>query len=154
SVAAHHIEDAPAQALGIRRRADQRYRARPQQGAEIRHSSVPRLRFWKAGFASEGCHCRPAITCRPMKAPANFRRNTRPQKGSVAQMRFESRCDRTHERSIRSQEERRFSRSAPAFAPCFSPRGVSCGNRGGAVEVSTELYSFLGACAATSGGST
>ena len=36
-VAPHHVEDAPAQALRIGRGADQRHRARPEQGAEIRH---------------------------------------------------------------------------------------------------------------------
>ena len=40
-VALHDVEDAPAQALGVGRRADQRHRARPKQGAEIGHGWGP-----------------------------------------------------------------------------------------------------------------
>jgi hypothetical protein len=41
-VAPHHVEDAPAQAVRVGGGADEGHRARPKQGAEIRHDGSPK----------------------------------------------------------------------------------------------------------------
>src|SRR6516225_4436390 len=85
-MAAHHVEDAPAQAVAISGSSDERHRSGPQQGAEISHHKVPQVAIWALGGAKTARKL-PAVagmTRLAMKASASAHGNTRELKSSSA----------------------------------------------------------------------